>query len=230
MPASFRLSSQLFSQAFWHGVLEDADLMRPMQAEFSKRSLDLESLREKADYNTGSVSAFSAWSLFLLCRYFRVLRAIEVGTFIGRSTVSIASAMNLNGGGEIHTCDLSNEIVVNQVPPTRILQYRKMTSTQMLTSLEGEFDFAFIDGRLDSTDINRLAELLTEDAILALDDFEGTEKGVANLFNLRSHPRFSSLFLVTPAGPECAARVGLTSRSLVAILLPPALITLTNQG
>jgi len=100
----------------------------------------------------------------------------------------------------------------------------------MLNVLSGEYDFVFIDGRLNQTDIGRMAELLTHDAIVALDDFEGMEKGVANLFNLRSHPRFQNLFLVPPPSLEVSEKLGFTSRSLTAVLLPPSLIALTNQG
>jgi len=230
MPSNFSISSQLFSEAFWRGVFAESDFFQPLKGAFATESLNLESLRNQAEYNTGSISAFSAWGLFLLCHYFKVQRALEVGRFIGRSTMSIAKAMNLSGGGEIHTCDASNDIDIVQHPPTRIIQYKKQTSTQMLSAVSGAFDFAFIDSRLSEIDIARMAELLTDDAIIALDDFEGTEKGVANLFNLRSHPRFQQLFLVPPPGLEMAKKLGFSSRSLTAVLLPPALIALTNQG
>ena len=230
MPANFNLSSQLFSEAFWRGVFAHSDFLKPLQNDFQKDSLDLENLRNQAEYNTGSISAFSAWGLFMLCNYFKVRRILEVGTFIDRSTMSMAKAMNLNGGGEIHTCDSSNDINLAQHPPTKIIQYKKQSSTQMLSVLTGSFDFAFIDGRLSDEDINRLAELLCNDAIIVLDDFEGIEKGVANLFNLRSHPHFQSLFLIPPPGLEIAEKLGFSSRSLTAVLLSPALISLTNQG
>ncbi len=230
MTANFSLSSQLFSEAFWRGVFAESDFYKPIESQFAHESLGLESLRVQAEYNTGSISAFSAWGLFLLCRYFKVQRAIEVGTFIGRSTLAMAKAMNLHGGGEIHTCDASNDITIPQQTPTRIVQYRKQTSTQMLNTVSGSFDFAFIDGRLNDTDIARLAGLLTDDAIVALDDFEGMEKGVANLFNLRSHPRFQQQFLVPPPSIEMSGKLGFSSRSLTAVLLPPTLIALTNQG
>ncbi len=230
MPSNFSLSSQLFSEAFWRGVFAESDFFKPIENDFAQQSLGLESLRVQAEYNTGSISAFSAWGLFLLCRYFKVRRAIEVGTFIGRSTLAMTKAMNLQGGGEIHTCDASNEIKLTQHPPTRIVQYQKQTSTQMLNALSGKFDFVFIDGRLNEADIARMAELLTDDAIVALDDFEGMEKGVANLFNMRLHPRFQNLFLIPPPSLEMTEKLGYTSRSLTAVLLPPPLIALTNQG
>jgi hypothetical protein len=230
MVSSFNLSSQLFSESFWRGVFAESDFLEPIKHNFAQESLSLEDLRSQAEYNTGSISAFSAWGLFLLCRYFKVQRAIEVGTFIGRSTMSIAKAMNLNGGGEIHTCDASNQISIAQHPPTRIIQYSKKTSTQMLTSLSGFFDFAFIDGRLNESDVNRLADLLTDDALIVLDDFEGMEKGVANLFKLRLNSKFQQLFLIPPPSFEIAHKLGFTSRSLSAVLLAPSLINLTNQG
>jgi predicted O-methyltransferase YrrM len=230
MTTNFNLSSQLFSEAFWRGVFVDSDFFEPIKKEFENDSLKLESLRGQADYNTGSISAFSAWGLFLICRYFKVRRAFEVGTFIGRSAMSIAKGMNFYGGGEIHTCDSSNDINIYQYPPTKIIQYKKQTSDQMLTALTGQFDFAFIDGRLSDTDISKMTQLLTSDAIIVLDDFEGMEKGVANLFNLRSNPQFQHLFLIPPPSIEMAEKLGFSSRSLTAVLIPPSLISLTNQA
>jgi predicted O-methyltransferase YrrM len=230
MTSNFNLSSQLFSEAFWRGVFAESDFFKPIQKQFENDSLGLESLRGQADYNTGSISAFSAWGLFLVCHYFKVRRAFEVGTFIGRSTMSIAKAMNLYGGGEIHTCDLSNDINIFQYPPTKIVQYKKQTSDQMLSALTGQFDFAFIDGRLSDVDISKMAQLLTNDAIIVLDDFEGMEKGVANLFNLRSHPQFQHFFLIPPPNNEMAEKLGFSSRSLTAVLIPTSLISLTNQA
>jgi len=230
MPTKFNLSSQLLSEAFWRGVFAESDFFKPIKKEFENDSLKLESLRDQADYNTGSISAFSAWGLFLICRYFKVRRAFEVGTFIGRSTMSIAKAMNFYGGGEIHTCDSSNDINIYQYPPTNIIQYKKQTSDQMLTALMGKFDFAFIDGRLSDTDISKMTQLLTRDAIIVLDDFEGMEKGVANLFNLRKNPQFQHLFLIPPPSIEMAEKLGFSSRSLTAVLMPLYLISLTNQA
>ena len=230
MPTNFNLSSQLFSEAFWRSMFSEFDFFKSIQSDIEKESLDLELLRINADYNTGSISSFSAWTLFLLCRYFKVRRAIEVGTFIGRSTMFMAKAMNLQGGGEIHTCDASNDITVALQSPTSIVQYKKQSSTEMLSALTGIFDFVFIDGRLSDADIERLAELLGSNAIVALDDFEGTEKGVANLFKLRSHPYFQKLFLIPPPTLEMGQKLGFTSRCLTAVLMPPSLITLTNQG
>lgn len=230
MPTQFNLSSQLFAEAFWRAMFSESDFFDPIKSDFSQDSLELESLRRNADYNTGSISAFSSWTLFLICRYFQVRRALEVGTFIGRSTMSISKAMNLMGGGEIHTCDASNDISIPQYPPTAITQYKKQTSTQMLAQLSGPFDFAFIDGRLTTEDISAMANLLDDNAIIVLDDFEGMEKGVANLFNLRTHPRYQNLFLVPPPSMQFSEKLGFSSRALTAVLLPPNLISLTNQG
>jgi hypothetical protein len=124
MPANFNLSSQLFSEAFWRGVFAHSDFLKPLQNDFQKDSLALENLRNQAEYNTGSISAFSAWGLFMLRNYFKVRRTLEVGTFIGRSTMSMAKAMNLNGGGEIHTCDNSNDINLAQHPPPKLFSIK----------------------------------------------------------------------------------------------------------
>ena len=66
--------------------------------------------------------------------------------------------------------------------------------------------------------------------IIALDDFEGSEKCVANLFSLRSIDKLKNHFLVYPCMHQTLKNFGFTSHSLTAILIPANLIQLTPQG
>ena len=48
----------------------------------------------KADYNTGSISFAGSWSLYSWSKYFEPCKIVEVGTFIGKSTWSMAKALD----------------------------------------------------------------------------------------------------------------------------------------
>lgn len=230
MPAQINISVRHFTNIFWEAVLS-----RTEEYENEKRQLigalkDLEPLRLSADYNTGSISAAAAWCLYNMVRYFDATRAIEIGTFIGRSTVAMATAMNDKGcKGEIYTCDVSNKINIPRAGATQIFQFPKTTSTQMLSTLTGTFDFCFFDGRLADPDLDLLADKIDERSIIALDDFEGMEKGVINLTKLRTIPKLKHHFLVYPVPVDALRGMGFTGHSTIAALIPTSVIALTTQ-
>jgi predicted O-methyltransferase YrrM len=231
MPNHLNLSSRLLSVAFWDAVLGNSDENETEKRELLKKLKELEQLRIGADYNTGSISAASAWCLYSLVRYFGVTRAIEIGTFIGKSTVSIAAAMDrISANSEVYTCDASNSLSIPKCTNTKVIQYKKKTSTEMLSNLEGVFDFLFLDGRIQNRDIEYLEKLLTNQCLIALDDFEGTEKGVSNLFALRQSNVFQTHFLIYPCQSSTLKELGFSSHSLLAVIIPAQLIKLTAQG
>ena len=47
--------------------------------------LNLEKLRKKADYNTGTISNAAAWCLYCIVKYFSPKNIMEIGTFIGKA-------------------------------------------------------------------------------------------------------------------------------------------------
>lgn len=228
----FNLSVRLFSKIFWEAMLQDSSQRTDQQKELIRQIGRLDELRASADYNTGSINAAAAWCLYSVVRYFRPSRALEVGTFIGKSTWSIATAMDHEKahGAEIHTCDMSNSIDLPYQGQTKIFQYKKTPSTEMLRQLSGSFDFAHFDGRVSEDDAPALKKLLHEDALIALDDFEGTEKGVANLMNLQMAGMFQRHLLVYPCEQALLKQLGFSDYSVTAILLPMSLIRLTKQG
>ena len=63
--------------------------------------LSLEELRQNADYNTGSISTSSAWALYSVTSLFQPRMVLEVGTFIGKSTMSMAIAMDDSGSRKV---------------------------------------------------------------------------------------------------------------------------------
>jgi hypothetical protein len=65
--------------------------------------------------------------------------------------------------------------------------------------------------------------------VIALDDFEGIEKGVANFSTLRGRKFFGQHVLVYPASDEILARIGLIAHSTTAYMIPFAAFTYAPQ-
>lgn len=231
MTAKVKLSSRLLTDAFWSIMFQkDDELLREKQALFD-RLYDLDLLRSKADYNTGSISAIAAWSLYNVVRHFKPRRIIEVGTFIGKSTISMASALkDQKLSGDIYTCDGSNDIELpwNEVP--RIHQFRKTLSGEMFKAVDAPVDLVFLDGRLKKQDLEPLDSLITKETIIVLDDFEGMEKGVINLTLLAALETLKDHFLLYPPSAAWLAQRGYVSHSITAVLIPTSRFAFTRQG
>lgn len=166
-----------FSEFFWQ-VLEPKRNMWPVSYALLE---ELDALRAQADYNTGSLSQDDICDLHNIVAYFKPARVAEIGTFIGRSTMAMAYAMD---GGEIWTCDASNDLKLPEHPNTRIRQFPKTNSIGMLDKAAVEkvqFDLVYIDGRITEQDVKMIiAREPIGGSIMVLDDFEGIEKGVSN--------------------------------------------------
>ena len=166
-----------FSEFFWQ-VIEPKRNMWPVSYDLLEQ---LEGLRTQADYNTGTLSQDDICDLHNIVAYFKPERVAEIGTFIGRSTMAMAYAMD---GGEIWTCDVSNNITLPEHPRTRIKQFPKTVSVDMLEAATKDrvaFDLFYIDGRINEQDAKLMMRCERfEGAIIVLDDFEGIEKGVSN--------------------------------------------------
>jgi predicted O-methyltransferase YrrM len=231
------LSSRLLSRAVWSRLFEQsAHLYRAQGDAFFLRMAELDALRGKAEYNTGSISTATQWALFSVAHALSPAVVAEVGTFIGKSTLSIAMGMDAAhvGSGEIHTCDMSNSMTLPTLTSTRVVQYPATGSTEMFTDLAADgftnrVDFVHLDGRLQKSDLELLATLASPDLVLALDDFEGIEKGVANLIALRQTGSFKTQLLVPPPEAELLQRFGFWDHSSTALLLPAHLVRYTAQ-
>jgi len=226
-----RLSIARLSKIFWEIVLDNSDYVTSEILDELKISLSkLDELKKLADYDTGSISISQAYILYLTVQFFKPKRVIEVGTFIGRSTLAMAQAMDANHNhGEIYTCDFSNNIAVPYNGETRIIQFPMQSSVAMFQKLDGEFDFLFLDGRVNDEDLINLDRLVTQNTIIALDDFEGMEKGVINLTFLRKLKKFNGHQLFYPMSEIAMAENKLKGKSTLALLVPRNLIQFTNQ-
>src|SRR5687767_14330780 len=111
MPAKVKLSSRLLTDVFWSIMFQKDEELLSEKAALFQGLARLDDLRAEADYNTGSISPVAAWSLYNVVRHFRPKRILEVGTFIGKSTMSMATALeDQKAPGDIFTCDGSNDI------------------------------------------------------------------------------------------------------------------------
>ena len=174
------ISTRLLSEATWRRIFESSGprLIDKKQS-FFELMASLEELRKLADYNTGSISASSAWALYSVVTYFQPTFILEVGTFIGKSTLAMALGFDdsLVRTSEIHTCDQSNEILLPNVTKTPIVQYSKKTSTEMFTEIsstdgsDNKFEMLHLDGRAQEQDLPLLSKICNPEIIVPLDDF-----------------------------------------------------------
>lgn len=182
-----RLSRAKFSHVVWGNIFEHADTQTDARQKLASRAAFYDMLRGGADYNTGSVSVDAMYTLFCITNFFKPKVIAEVGTFIGNSTYAMSE-----GAGdhcEIHTCDFSNDISLEE--SIGAVQYPKTSSTDMLSKLveqNKKVDLMFFDGRLSQDDVSLIGKLVTHETVFVFDDFEGVEKGVANVGLFLSQP------------------------------------------
>jgi predicted O-methyltransferase YrrM len=213
--------------------IQGTSVINDVEKKISVQYNNFEKYRKSANYNTGSISYSSSIVISLLTYYFQPKIIAEVGTFIGRSTFSLAigSEQIQNNQIEIHTCDLSNEITLNLPCSSPIKQYPKMSSTQMFSELIKQKikpDLYFLDGRLAPQDLDLLVKMNAENSLIILDDFEGTEKGVMNALFLTQ--TFNNNFLLSyPPQPKFLNKFGLKDYSTIAVLIPMNKINFVNQ-
>jgi len=228
---NYQLSTRLFSEIFWKTIFRNSDSDCEKRNKLLKDINSLEILRENAEYNTGSISFADSWSIYSLVKYFQPMKIAEVGTFIGKSTWSMAKALDeLKSKSIIYTCDSSNNIEIPWKGVTKIKQFPKITSSEMFNKIEDKIDFLFLDGRINQKDIDLLSTLLHQKSLIVLDDFEGMEKGVSNLFALRRMELLKNHFLIYPCKQDYLIELGFSSHSLTAVLIPTGLIELSPQG
>lgn len=225
------------SNIFWKKILDNSFLKsRSIQTDFFKKIDSLEDLRNQSSYNTGSISSTTAWQLFSIVLFFKPKIILEIGSFIGKSTFSMALSADYylsDGGCQIYCCDYSNEIHFPNLTKTKITQFHKTSSTEMLRQLQAldMIDFIHLDGRLENEDCNLLKQKINGDTIFMLDDFEGNEKGVVNLFTLLNHQVINrnTHCVIYPIDYEISQKYNLLERSSSAFILPIKLLKITNQ-
>ena len=134
---TINISQNFFSPIFWKRIFQNQEFWQKDKNYLFQKLDDLDSLIVKAEYKTSSICPLTAWVLYRLIKFYKPQKVLEIGTFIGKLTLSIAIAMDNTGinNGEIHTCDISNSIDLPHDTKCKIIQYKKTSSTQMFQSL-----------------------------------------------------------------------------------------------
>jgi predicted O-methyltransferase YrrM len=232
--ARVRLTPRNLSYLVWDQWLSTIEAeFDAAVARLHELSAACELTRTQMDYKTGSIPFSSAVLLYAAIRNLQPRTIFEIGTFIGKSALSMAAAADMNEvAAEIYTCDGSNDFHVPALTRTRIIGFPKTTSTAALRQVAQtgkKVDFAHIDGRLAQEDFDLLESIADPRIVIAIDDFEGIEKGVANYSILRGRAIFQHHILVYPAQDRTIEKLGLEAASTTALMLPFAALTYTAQ-
>jgi predicted O-methyltransferase YrrM len=232
--ASVRFTPRNLSDLAWGQWLAEIESeLEDAMAKLREQSAACEATRPYMDYKTGSIPFASAMLLYTAVRHVKPICIFEIGTFIGKSTLAMALAADLNqNGAEIYTCDGSNDFHVPALTRTRITGFSKTTSTAALRQVAQtgkKLDFIHVDGRLAHEDFELLEAISDPKAVIALDDFEGIEKGVANHSSMRNRPFFQRHVLVYPPKEAVIERLGLIAPSTTAFVLPSSALSYSPQ-
>jgi predicted O-methyltransferase YrrM len=231
---SIAINFERLSNLFWEQVFEAGELEKTTAFESLRtQALAQEKLRANASISTGSIDLVAAWALFCAAKAIKPRTTIEVGTYIGRSTLAMALAMERDEADDsaIYTCDYSNSIDIKTTGSVVIEQFKRTGSEQMfetLTKRNIKADLIFLDGRLTDKDAQYLPSLTKSDTVYLLDDFEGIEKGVCNA--LKMAPALSrSHFLIYPPNADLLKVTNLSGRCTIGGWVPISAISLSRQ-
>jgi predicted O-methyltransferase YrrM len=198
------------------------------RAAFFRTIEALEALRLQASVQTGSIPLSSAWLLFSLAAWRAPGRIVEIGTYIGKSTLALALGADRSGRAtQIDTCDQKNDIRLPALSRTPVRQHPRATSTAMLRKLAdelppGSIELLHVDGQVTETDLPFLQSLLSADAVVALDDFAEGAKGMDNSRRIAAAGLLPHHLLVGPCPPDLLAYTPDAADTSTALLLPPA--------
>ncbi len=105
--------------------------------------------REKTEIPQMMVGLVEGQFLGVLVRSLRARRVLELGTFTGYSSISMALA--LPSGGRVITCDVNEETTTiarcyaEEAGVVDRIDYRLGPALETIASLDGPFDLVFID-------------------------------------------------------------------------------------
>jgi len=225
------------SLIFWNKILNNAYLKQiSFRSDFFSKIDSLDELRSQSTYNTGSISSTTAWLLFSICLYYKPQTILEIGSFIGKSTFSMAFAAdtyNKEKESEIYCCDYSNEIIFPKLTKTKITQFHKTKSTLMFRTIDKKIkiDLIHIDGRVQSKDFEIMKDRISENTLIIFDDYEGIEKGTINWINLINNGVLSrdTHCLINPIQNQVAKSYHLIEPSNTAVVIPISSLRFTPQ-
>jgi len=208
---------------FWASVLRTA-LEVSERVPIAPLMKAAEKHRWKCDYNTGSIAADEALYLAAIAQMLQAKVIIEVGTFIGTSTMALASADSVEA---IYTCDSSNDCL----PSGGVIHtFPKQTSTVMLSALvkrQVRADLCFFDGHLSDKDAELLLRLTGPDTVFTFHDYHygpkiRKKKGGGTFMETLPRKGIGGVRLLQPLLPHHVLAEPMTGTT-VAALVPKAL-------
>lgn len=195
------ISFAQFSRAFWERV-EQVSGEKAKAADLEKRFLEI----GQGPY---CITPEDGYWLFCLAQFYKPLSVCEIGTYMGRSATALAMGMEK---GTLWTCDKDNDWTVGDVGFVKVIQHKKMSSTDMLKSMKDPIDLFFFDGRIQVDDLPHIKRLSHDKTVCVFDDFEGLEKGVHNAIKLYDKDK-----------------ILITQNDALAVLIPWNTINVTHQ-
>jgi caffeoyl-CoA O-methyltransferase len=177
---------------------------------FERLAAETRATQAQPQMSVGQVEgAFLAFMVFMK----KPRRVLEIGTFTGWSSIAMASA--LPPGGTVVTCDRNEETnaiarrYAEEAGVADRIEYRVGPASETLASLEGPFDFVFIDANKDGyVDYYEAAlAMLADDGVMVADNtlfalLEGETGEVMDRFNkhVRDDPRVECVLLTIREG------------------------------
>ena len=132
--------------------------------------------RERTTLPQMMVGPIEGQLLGMLVRSLRARRVLELGTFTGYSSISMALA--LPSGGRVITCDVNEETTAiarryaEEAGVSDRIEFRLGPGLEAIAPLEGPFDFVFIDADKENyvNYYEATLPLLAENGLMAIDN------------------------------------------------------------
>jgi predicted O-methyltransferase YrrM len=133
-----------------------------------------------------STSNADCYFLALLVKKFRPVNILEIGTFVGKSTFSLASAAESNKlKFNIDTIDIQKKVIKNKFRKFKQIKFYNDHSSKILPKLKKKYDLIFIDANLDDLTSVEIKKKCKKTTLIVLHDFcPPIDKGVYDLFYL----------------------------------------------
>jgi predicted O-methyltransferase YrrM len=144
-----------------------------------------------------STSNADCYFLALLVKKFKPVNILEIGTFVGKSTFSLACAAASNKTKfNIDTIDIKKKVIKNKFRRFRQIKFYNDHSSKILPKLKKKYDLMFIDANLDDLTAAEIKKKCKKTTLIVLHDFcPPVDKGVYDLFCLS---KFINFIYYTP--------------------------------
>ena len=184
MPFELNLGFKDVSPIFWRNIHAQ---VQPVREEMHSALANVEAITRRNEslvaHKTGSISYASMVSLFALGYACRPQVIVEVGTYLGRSGLSLLlgarAALQDAAAPRLYTCDMSADEAQFGAFKERVNYFGKRKSTEMFAELarqDVKADLVFFDGRLQDEDLPLLHQLLKLETIYAFDEADSNLK------------------------------------------------------